>query len=59
MLRASAPGPEAKLASIDAKLERLQRMRAVLARMIASCSGRRAIKDCAILDAIEASERGA
>ena len=47
---------ESKLADIDAKLEQLQRMRAVLARMIASCSGRCAIKDCAILEAIQASE---
>jgi Hg(II)-responsive transcriptional regulator len=47
---------EAKLADIDAKLEQLRGMRAVLAEMVESCSGRCAIKDCAILEAIEARE---
>ena len=49
---------EAKLADIDAKLTQLRRMRDVLAQMVESCGGRRAIKDCAILEAIEAREEG-
>ena len=47
---------ESKVADIDAKLEALRRMRSVLAQMVASCSGRCAIRNCAILEAIEASE---
>ena len=43
---------EVKLAAIDTKLVQLKRMRAVLAQMVDSCSGRCAIKDCAILEAI-------
>jgi Zn(II)-responsive transcriptional regulator len=48
---------QAKVADIDAKLAQLTRMRRILARMISSCSGRRAIEDCVILEAIEARGR--
>jgi MerR family copper efflux transcriptional regulator len=47
---------EARLASIDSRLSELRRMRRALARMISSCSGRRAVRDCAILGGIEAGE---
>jgi MerR family copper efflux transcriptional regulator len=47
---------ESKLADIDTKLEQLQRMRAVLTKMVALCGGRCTVKACAILEAIEAIE---
>ena len=50
---------ESKLADIEAKIGQLQRMRKIIAEMVASCSGRCAIKDCAILGAIEAREGSA
>jgi MerR family mercuric resistance operon transcriptional regulator len=48
----------AKIADIDEKIQALQRMRRVLHKLTAACSGRGPITDCPILDALQHRERG-
>ncbi len=48
---------QARVADIDAKLVRLRKIRRTLARLIASCSGPRAMGDCAILEGIQERAR--
>ena len=43
-----------KLAEVDAKLTELQRMRAALAQLAASCTGKGPTSECPLLDALDA-----
>jgi MerR family mercuric resistance operon transcriptional regulator len=43
-----------KLAEVDAKLNELQRMRAALAQLAASCTGKGPASECALADALDA-----
>ena len=49
---------EAKVAEIEEKISDLQRMRDVLLKLTAACSGDLPVADCPILEAMEPSDAG-